>query len=117
MTIEKRVKRKSNLGKGIALMVGGLAIGAFGYFCCLKPATEKLKLGNLYKQTLSNYGDTNHDGSISDLEKEAFNIDLLKDKNAVWIDNFWACRAYYKDGSKVPIPVATEWIKNYKSSK
>jgi hypothetical protein len=94
-----------------AVLVG--AIGGIFYFSLIKPRTENNTFNRVYENALIQYADVDENGFISSDEQDAFDADLLKDKKVTLVSGRFP---KYQDGRQVPVPVLTEWVKNYKPS-
>ena len=93
--------------------VVGIGICAGAYFGLIKPSIDSAEFNRTYENALIQYADTNKDGFISATERDAFDRDLLKDKNVTLIVGQMP---KYQNGDRVPRTTVTEWIKNYNPS-
>jgi len=108
-----------NIGANI-LAAGGLVGILSG---CSDSRHEGLKIGmiefdqsfkSIYYSALLIYADTDGDGFVTSAERDAFDRDLLKDKNVTLIAG---SMPRYASGGEVPIETLIGWIQDYKLSK
>ncbi len=67
----------------------------------------------VYNSALVRYADKNEDGFVISSERDAFDKDLLKDKNVTLVVGNMP---RYLDGTEVPTETVIGWIQNYKPS-
>ncbi|MBI4151669.1 hypothetical protein HY496_01750 [Candidatus Woesearchaeota archaeon] len=90
--------------------VVGVGICAGAYFGMIKPLVESERFHNAYENALIKYADVDKDGFVSTQERDAFDKNLLKDKDVTLIVGQMP---KYRNGDKVPKSTVTEWIENY----
>lgn len=98
----------------IAGTVFGIGLVTWTHFGLIKPMVDTIKFDNIYKNALIQYADKDRDGFISTEEIDAFDKDLLVDKNVIFISGSWP---RYANGRKVPNSIVTKWVEEYKPSK
>ena len=122
MGIEKIVSIKGTV------ILSAAAIGALSlYLGIVKPMNERAEaiqelemtfkvhkeFNQVYNNALMKYADRDKDGFVSAAEKDAFDKDLMKDKEVTLVVGDIP---RYKNGDEVPIETVMKWIRNYRSS-
>ena len=76
------------------------------------PLSEDLTI--IYRSALINYGDKNHDKSISAEEQDLFNQELFRDKSVTILPSNRAVPlVVYTDGKEVPNHILGKWINEF----
>ena len=95
-------------------VVGAVAVIGIGtalYFSLIKPLFDYSRFRQTYVNALFQYADTNHDDFVTAAERDAFGINLLRDKDVTLIVGQMP---RYQNGDSVPFSTVTDWIENYK---
>ena len=79
----------------------------------IKPQNEALEFQRAYNQALFQYADTNNNKTISPAEQEEFDEKLLNGKEVILRKDGMPV---YADGTSVPVPTITKWVREYKPS-
>ena len=103
-----------SLARNVLFWGSALGVGLALSFLVAKPFIDDSRFRRAYENALMIYADTNRDGLVSSSEQDAFDIDLLKDKNVTLLPHRMP---QYKDGSEVPTSTVTQWIREYTPSK
>ncbi len=109
MSLKQNILNPNVVGMVACAIVG---IPLFYVYCNEEYQTRKYN--HTYENALIKYADTNRDGIVSAVEKDAFCTDLLKDKGVTLIDGRMP---KFLNGNEVPIETLTEWIEKYQPSK
>ncbi len=110
MGIEKVVKT------AIGTVVGAGVVAGL-YFSVIKPSVDASHYNAAMSRALIQYADGmnggQRDGIVTTDEKDAFVVDLLKDKGVTCTPQ---TMPKYLNGKEVPITTVTEWLNYYKPS-
>ena len=109
---------------GTLVLVVGVA-GIYTLGGSIKEVVDEHRFKKTYRSAMALHADTDCDGIVTSVEKDAFYVSLLKDKNATLVprERFYANgqrvsdnTLTYANGQRVSDNTLTSWIEEYAST-